>query len=126
MRQFNILLEDKPGELARVTAALSHVNIKNISTEHPQGGRGVVKLVTADENSTRSALQKAGFEFSEVDIFLVGLLDRPGELNKLAKRLGDEGVNIIELYLLDRGVFALAVDKSQHDKAKALLAENLI
>ncbi len=126
MRQFNVILEDKPGELARVTAALSHVNLKNISTEHPKDGRGLVKLVTADESSTRSALQNAGLEFSEVDIFLVGLLDRPGELNKLAKRLGDEGVNIVELYLLDRGVFALAVDKSQFDKAKALLAENLI
>ena len=126
MRQFNILLDDKPGELARVTAALTHTNLKSISTEKHKSGRTIVKLLTADANSTKMALGREDFEFSEAEILLVGLIDRPGELHKLAKRLGDEGVNISDIYTMEKGTFALSVDKTQLDKAKELLAENLI
>ena len=126
MHQFNILLEDRPGELARVTAALSHTNIRSISTEKHKSGKTTVKLITADSNSTKSALVKHTFEFTETDIILVGLLDRPGELHKLAKRLGDEGVNIQDIYTMERGAFALSVDNTQLTKARELLAENLI
>ena len=126
MRQFNILLDDKPGELARVTAALTHTNLKSISTEKHKSGRTIVKLLTADANSTKMALGREDFEFSEAEILLVGLIDRPGELHKLAKRLGDEGVNISDIYTIEKGTFALSVDKTQLGKAKELLAENLI
>jgi|SRR3989338_6992400 len=126
MRQFNILLDDKPGELARVTAALTHTNLKSISTEKHKSGRTIVKLLTADANSTKMALGREDFEFSEAEILLVGLIDRPGELHKLAKRLGDEGVNISDIYTMEKGTFALSVDKTQLGKAKELLAENLI
>ncbi len=126
MRQFNILLEDKPGELARVTAALSHTNLRSISTEKHRTGRTMVKLVTADANSTKSALLKNTFDFTETEILLLGLIDRPGELHKLAKRLGDEGVNIADIYTMEKGTFALTVDKAQLENEKGLLAENLI
>lgn len=126
MHQFNLLLEDRPGELARVTAALSHTNIRSISTEKHKSGKTMVKLITADSNSTKSALVKNTFDFTETDIILVGLLDRPGELHKLAKRLGDEGVNIQDIYTMERGAFALSVDNSQLAKARELLAENLV
>lgn len=126
MRQFNILLEDKPGELARVTAALSHTNLKSISTEKHKSGGTMVKLVTADANSTKSALSRNTFEFSETEILLLGLIDRPGELHKLAKMLGDEGVNISDIYTMEKGTFALTVDNGQLEKAKGLLAGNLI
>lgn len=126
MRQFNILLEDKPGELARVCEILTHTNIKSISTDKHKSGKTLVRLVTADISSTKSALSKAGFEFSEIDILLIGLIDRPGELHKLARKLGDEGINIVDIYTMDKGVFALTVDNTQIAKTKELLADNLI
>ncbi len=126
MRQFNILLENKPGELARVTAALTHTNIRSISTEKHKSGRTIVKLITHDANSTKSALTKESFEFSESEILVVSLIDRPGELHKVAKRLGDEGVNIIDIYLVDRATLAVNVSPNQLDIAKELLAENLV
>ena len=126
MRQFNILLDDKPGELARVTAALSHTNIRSLSTERGKNSKTLLKLITHDSNSTKSALAKASFEFSEAEILVVGLIDRPGELHKLATRLGNEGINIMDIYLIDKATLALCVDKSQLEHARELLAENLI
>jgi hypothetical protein len=126
MRQFNILLEDRPGELARVTAALTHTNIRSLSTERNKNSKTLLKLITHDTNSTKSALTKAGFEFTESEILVVSLIDRPGELHKLATRLGNEGINILDVYLIEKATLALYVDKSQIERAKELLAENLL
>ncbi len=126
MRQFNILLEDKPGELARVTAALTHTNIRSLSTERNKNGRTLLKLITHDTNSTKSALAKEGFDFTESEILVVSLIDRPGELHKLATRLGNEGINILDVYLVEKATLALCVDGSQLERARELLAENLV
>ncbi len=126
MRQFNILLEDRPGELARVTAALTHTNIRSLSTERNKNSKTLLKLITHDTNSTKSALAKAGFEFTESEILVVSLIDRPGELHKLATRLGHEGINILDIYLIEKATLALYVDKAQIEQVRTLLAENLV
>ena len=126
MHQFNILLEDRPGELARVTAALTHTNIRSLSTERNKTGKTLLKLITHDTNSTKSALSKVGFEFTESEILVVSLIDRPGELHKLATRLGNEGVNILDIYLIEKATLALSVDTPQLEQVKGLLAENLV
>lgn len=127
MKQFNVFVEDRVGELARVTEALaqSAINIRGLATER-MGGRLAVKVVTDDELSTRKALAKAGFSFEESDVVVVDLIDRPGEIAKVARRAAKAGVNISSVFLIGKKdtPAALAIVTSDLKKAEKALKEN--
>ena len=124
MKQFNVFVEDKVGELARVTEALaqSAINIRGLATDK-LGDRPAVKIVTDDENSTRKALTRAGLAFEESDILLIDLIDRPGEIAKVAKRVAGAGVNINSVFLIGKKdtPVAMVVVADDPKKAKKLL-----
>ena len=124
MKQFNVFVEDKVGELARVTEALaqSAVNIRGIATDK-LGPRPAVKIITDDEYSTRKALLRAALEFEEAEVAVVDLIDRPGEIAKIAKRAGNEGLNISSVFLIGKKdtPAALALVTDDPKKAKRLL-----
>lgn len=114
MKEFKVYSENKKGELARIAEALalSSVNIEAIASEdaHP---RSFLRIVTNDVNTTKKALVRAGYEYEEKNIIVVDLIDRPGELAKLAKRMARAGVNIESIYLLEKARVALAVDNPE-------------
>jgi hypothetical protein len=111
MKEFKVYSDNKRGELARIAEALaqSSVNIEAIASEnsHPEA---FLRIVTNDVNTTKRALSRAGYEFEEKNIIVLDLIDRPGELAKLAKRMTRAGVNIESIYLLEKAKVALAVD----------------
>jgi len=122
MKEFKVYSDNKRGELARVAEALaqSSVNIEAIASEnsHPEA---FLRIVTNDVNTTKRALSRAGFEFEEKNIIVLDLIDRPGELAKLAKRMTRAGVNIESIYLLEKARVALAVDDLE--KAMKIIKE---
>jgi hypothetical protein len=124
VKQFNVFVEDKVGELARVTEALAQnaVNIRGIATDK-LGPKPAVKVITDDEYSTRKALSRVGFEFEEAEVAVVDLIDRPGEIAKIAKRAGKEGLNISSVFLIGKKdtPAALALVTDDPKKAKRLL-----
>ncbi|MEM3399347.1 MAG: ACT domain-containing protein [Candidatus Micrarchaeia archaeon] len=103
MRQFTIIVENRVGALADVCELLgrSGVNIKGISAQG-QGDAGVIRLITEDEATTRKILQQGGFNVVEGDVLVVKMLDKPGELGKVARKLAKENINIECVYLLER------------------------
>lgn len=111
MKEFKVYSENKRGELAKIAEALaqSSVNIEAIASEnsHP---KSFLRVVTNDVNTTKKALSRAGYEFEEKTILVAELIDRPGELAKLARRMARAGVNIESIYLLEKGRVALVVD----------------
>ena len=117
-------MQDKPGELARVTEALAAgpVNIKAIASE---GGneRPFFRIVTNDVATTERTLRNAGLEYRLQDILNVELLDRPGELAKIARRLARAGVNVESIYILGgkNGKTELAINVSDARKAAEVL-----
>lgn len=100
-QQFEIFVQNKPGDVSRIAEALSRnsVNIRGISTDLTSP-RTMVRIVTDDDASTRSALRAANVEFSERDIDVVSLPDRPGELAKVTKVLSKSGINIESMFIL--------------------------
>jgi hypothetical protein len=101
MKEFKIFVEHKPGELAKVTEALAGraVNIKAIASE-ANGDRASLRVVTNDINTTIKALDESGTQYEQHDILTVSLIDRPGELSKVAKKLGKAKINIESIYIL--------------------------
>lgn len=111
MKEFKVYSDNKRGELAKIAEALaqSSVNIEAIASEnsHPET---FLRIVTNDVNTTKRALSRAGYKYDEKNIIVLDLIDRPGELAKLAKRMTRAGVNIESIYLLEKARVAMAVD----------------
>ena len=127
MKQFNVFVDDKIGELARVTEALaqSAINIRGLATDKV-GPRPAVKVITDDESSTRKALAKADFQFEESEVLVLDLIDRPGEIAKIARRVSKAGVNINSVFLIGKKdtPAALAIVTSDSKKARKFIEEN--
>jgi len=123
MMEFKVFVMDRPGELARVTDVLSNaaVNIRAIAIEAKHES-SFLRIVTNDVATTEKALRTAGMKYEMSEIMTLDLVDRPGELAKIAKRLSRAGINVHSLYLLGskngRTEIAMVVD----DLPKATMA----
>lgn len=121
-KEFSVKLENRPGELARMTEVLRKdgVNIRAISTE-PKAE--VVRVVASDPEKARKSLSESKLQFSERNLLVAKLEDRPGELARISETLAKAGVNIDAAYMLDKDSkhvhMALAV--SDENKAKNVL-----
>ena len=125
-KQFDVMVQDRPGEIAHITEALTKgaVNIRGIATERTTSP--LLHIITDDEVSSRKALTNAGFHFLVKEVFVVALMNKPGELAKITKKLARGGVNIESLFILaggkDQEEIAIGVDKPAD--AKKLLDDS--
>ena len=124
MKEFDVYVQNKPGGLAMVCELLGNqgVNIRAISSERGSG-KPMIRIVTDDETTTKSALARSGIGYDLKDVIAVRMLDRPGELGKIASKLARAMVNVDSIYILgkdgDATEIALTVDDIQ--KAQSVL-----
>jgi len=91
------LTNDRPGELARVAQTLSSsgVNIEGIAEIG-----GIVHVLARDPSAARSALRAGGYRIEgELEVLVLPLTDRPGELSMIMQRLADASINLRFIYL---------------------------
>ena len=91
------LTTDRPGELARVAQTLSRsgVNVEGIAEIG-----GVVHVLARDPSAARAALRAGGYTIeNELEVLVLPMTDRPGELSMIMQRLADASVNLRFLYL---------------------------
>lgn len=124
MKEFDVYVEDKPGELAKVCELLGNngVNIKAISSERTQS-IPQIRIVTEDEATTKSALKRLGIHFEEKEVMNVRLPDKPGELGKMARKLARSMVNVDSIYILSKenGMTEMALTVDNIKKAQEAL-----
>jgi hypothetical protein len=106
-----VVLENRPGELARLGEALGNAGINMLGVcATTDGGRGEVHILVEDAGAARNALSGAGIEVSrEREMLVAPVQEKPGELGRVARALADAGVNIELAYLAETGA-ALGVD----------------
>src|SRR5215813_6294090 len=94
MRDFAITMTHRPGELARVSRALSRygVNLRSVAGL-TLDGQGQVRFLPDDVDAARSALEASGIRFDEHEVVTALLENRAGELAGLADRLAEANVN---------------------------------
>ena len=120
--EFLVKLADRPGQLAALAAALyaGGVNIRAMA-----GNKGVVGIVVSDSEAAkaRRALKKAKYRATERKAIEVRLKDRPGSLERVAKRFAKAKVNIASGYVLapGRGNVTVAFGVKDARKAKKAL-----
>ncbi len=124
MKQFEVFVANKPGEVARLAEVLAKnaVNIRGISTDLG-AGRAVIRVITDDEASTRRVLKGNAEEFVEREIMVISMSDKPGELAKLTKKLSKSGINIESLFLLGPKApsVEVAISVDERERAQNLL-----
>jgi len=111
-KNITIHLDDHPGALAEMGEALgkSVVNIDGICGVSCEGV-GVLHILVEDAAAARSAIEQAGFEIeAERDVLVVNIVDRPGELGNIARKLADAGINLDLLYLTANLDLVIGVD----------------
>ena len=121
--EFTVTLEHRPGQLASLSKSLgeAEVNIRALSGMVCDG-KGILKLLTSDEVSTRGKLEELGIPFEEKEILTVTMPDRPGQLGDFAEMLGEADVNIETIFVIDTasGFTELAIAVDDIEKAKSL------
>jgi hypothetical protein len=129
LMQFEISVQNKPGEIARIAELLGRnsVNIQGISTEL-NAKKSLIRVITDDEATARRSLKVGGLDFLEKEVLEVSLPDRPGELAKLAKTLARAGINIESLFILSTGtsVERVALGVNDMERAKEALWKYLV
>ncbi len=124
MRDFVIQLAHRPGELARVTNALSlyGVNIKSVAAM-TFGDQALLHFIPDDVESTRSALNAGNIPFEDREVAVVLLENRAGELTGLAATLAEAGVNLEATYVMGVAddLIELAIVSDDVKKAKKVL-----
>jgi hypothetical protein len=102
------LTEDRPGELVGVVQVLSRagVNVEGLAEVE-----GVVHVLARDPSAARNALRSGGYTIEgELEVLVMPMPDRPGELSMIMQRLADASVNVRFVYLATETRVVIGVD----------------
>jgi hypothetical protein len=124
MNAFLVDLEDKPGELARITEAIAAKGVDITAMSGATcGEHGKVAIITADEDAAAAALRTTGASFRMTDITDVMLPAQPGSLAKATLRLAESEVNIEAIMVLgmDGNNVRVAILTDAPAKARTIL-----
>jgi hypothetical protein len=96
IKEFTIRLEDRPGTLGKLCQNLAEENVNILAYQQfaHEKGKGSVRLVVDNPDKTRATLDRQRADYRETEVAKVMLNNRPGELARVASRLGEQGINI--------------------------------
>ncbi len=128
IRQYTVFLPNVPGALSKFVELFANegINIIGIASEI-RDDSGVVRIAVDADRKVSHILTGAGFTTIETSMLSVELPDKPGELLRLSKILGESNVNITTVYGTSFGGSSgrLLINVSDPDKALAVLKTTL-
>jgi len=127
MKDIAIVLENVPGSLANLGETLGKmgINMEGMCGV-PLKEESMVHVLVEDETTARWALEEAGFEVRAVrEVIVLDISDIAGKAGgggKLARKLGNNRINIDLIYLAENNRIVLGVDDL--DKARTILEKS--
>ena len=130
LSQLSVLVENKPGTMAKVASVLDKTEIKIFALSIAEAGEaGMIRLVVNDPKTATKHLEAAGFSLAKskrnVEIIAV-LVTEQHKLSEITKLLGDNDINIDYAYSssipLD-GKSALILRVSDPNRSERILEE---
>jgi len=124
MKDLEIVFENRPGALAEMGEVLgkAEVNVEGGGVWSCDGGKqSIAHFLFEDGEAARKALEAAGIRVvAEREVVMLRLRQgEPGQLGRLARRLGDAGVNIQVQYSDHYNRLILVVDQLAKGQAIA-------
>jgi hypothetical protein len=126
IKQLSIFINNEPGRLAQIAAALKECNINlkafNIAES---SGFGVLRAIVDEPDRAFRELNKKGIVVKETEVIAIPMVDRPGGLLDVVKAIGDAKINIEYGYAYstkDKASFFFRVDDAAAAVGKLLAA----
>ena len=122
MKDVTVMLDDAPGSLARMGAALGAAGVSiEGGGAWVVDGRGVGHFLFEDGDAARSALEAADIQVAAVREAVLQRLDQatPGQLGALTAHMAEAGVNVEVLYSDHDHRLVLVVDDPAHAREVA-------
>jgi hypothetical protein len=125
--QLTIFAGNRPGTLADICKTLTDrsINIHGI-TVVDQVDHAVIRLVVDKDREAIHLLEEAGLYVTEGEVIRIPLQGKPGSLEKIARHLHAEGLNIDYAYAtssIDGSASELFIKTSNNEKALKSLQE---
>jgi len=123
MKEIVVVTANDVGALATIAEAIGGlgVNIEAISA-YGLGGKAVFRIITNDVTSAVKAMSRIpNVEVQEAETIVYQMMNRPGELGKITRKLANRGVNIESLYIVSKkqDFTEVAIRPVEKDIAKA-------
>jgi hypothetical protein len=98
--ELKIRVDDRPGILGEIATALGEkkVNLRAVNA-WVEGSQGILRLVVDKPAAAKKVLAAKGYSAEERDVLELTLADKPGELGRVAQKLGEAGINIQYVYV---------------------------
>ena len=115
MKDIAVILENNPGTLANMGEILGKngINMEGLCGI-PLNDDAIIHILVEDDTVARYVLESAGFKVSAVREVLVmdigHVAGKPGSGGKIARKIGNVGVNIDLIYLAERNKLVIGVD----------------
>jgi hypothetical protein len=98
-KEFTVLLEDRPGMLGKVCQALADHEVNILALQSfPTRGKFVTRFIVDNPQTAKTVLNDERLTYAETEIVQIKILHRPGEIARLASRLGKANININYAY----------------------------
>jgi len=118
LKQLSFTRPNRAGLLSEITTAIADakVNINSIYAYEKEDS--AYFMLSTDSNAkAKKALAGLGVEITEEDVVAVEMPNRAGELQKVAKRIADAGININYMYgTTGTGKSAICIFKTADNK----------
>jgi hypothetical protein len=117
VKEIRLFMPNKVGLLSEVTAAIAKAKVNiNAICAYAMENNAFFMLTTSSNAKVKKALVPLGFGIEEKDVIQVELPNRPGELQKVARRIADAGVEIEYMYATTGGGKATCVFRTADDQ----------
>ena len=128
MSVFTVDLQNQPGELARLCAAMAGCGVNLVLCATARGESGTVMFIADDEARAQTVLQNAGIEYAMRAALTIRMENQPGTGAATFRKLADAGVNIdlvLPVRVSDELFFAV-ICVNDADKARGALDDQVV
>lgn len=129
MRQLTVVGKDRRDLVADITELLAGngIDIRNINS-HLAGQDAYITLALSEYHRGFRLLMDAGYNTVSDDSVLLRVIDKPGTLAKLSRKISEHGINTRAITMLhhDDCYTIVAISTDSNDKVRELFKESLV
>lgn len=115
--EIRLSMPNRVGLLSEITTAVAKAKVNvNAICAYALENIAFFNLITGSNAKAKKALAPLGFAIEEKDVIQVELPNKPGELQKVAKKIADAGIDIDFMYATTAGSKSTCILKTADDQ----------
>lgn len=98
-KEFTVLMEDRPNMLGKLCQVLADQEVNILALQSfPTRGKFVTRFIVDNPKLAKAVLSNEQLTYAETEIVQIRIHHRPGEIARVASRLGRAEININYAY----------------------------